>query len=99
MLVLHHLVLGIIVIVRLAGGNMMVFKIIAHAVPGRYDAIHSCWTCVLVVDHSLQLLLKRRAPWIQVQRLPRYLMNIGSALSGYYVAWNQIILRQIESIH
>ena len=99
MLVLHHLVLGIVVVVRLTDWNMMVFKIIAHTVPGRYDAVHSRWTCVLVVDHSLQLLLKRRAPRVQMQRLPGHLVNIGSALSGYYVAWNQIILRHIECIH
>jgi len=99
MLVLHHLVLGIVVVVRLAYWNMVVFKIIAHAVSGRYDAIHSRWTCVLVVDHSLQLLLKRRAPRVQMQRLPRNLVNIGSALSSYYVAGNQIILRYVECIH
>ena len=99
MLVLHHLVLGIVMVVRLADWNMVVFKIIANAVSGRYDTIHSRWTCVLVVDHSLQLLLKRRAPRVQMQRLPRHLVNIGSALSSYYVAWNQIILRHVECIH
>ena len=99
MLVLHHLVLRIVMVVRLADWNMMVFKIIANAVSGRYDTIHSRWTCVLVVDHSLQLLLKRRAPRVQMQRLPRHLVNIGSALSSYYIAWNQIILRHVECIH
>jgi hypothetical protein len=98
MLVLHHLVLRIVMVVRLADWNMMVFKIIANAVSGRYDAVHSRWTCVLVVDHSLQLLLKRRAPRVQMQRLSRHLVNIGSALSSYYIAWNQIILRHIECI-
>ena len=34
-----------------------------------------------------------------MQRLPRHLVNIGSALSGHYVAWNQIILRHVECIH
>jgi hypothetical protein len=99
MLVLHHLVLGIVVVVRLADRNMMIFKIIAQAVSGRYDAIHSRWTCILVVDHSLQLLLKRRAPRVQMQRLSRHLVNIDSALSSYYIARNQSILRHVECIH
>ena len=99
MLVLHHLVLRIVMVVCLADWNMMVFKSIANAVSGRYDAIHSCWTCILVVDHSLQLLLKRGAPWVLMQRLSRHLVNIGSALSSYYIAWNQIILRHVECIH